>query len=125
VNWFRKNADGKFMWAGYGENMRVLEWMIGRVNGTAKATETEIGFAPSMNDLNWNGFSMTEAQFKDLSKVDAQEWIAELKLQDELIEKLKDRLPKKFIEIRKGIQSKFESRGAARASSPTFSNLSL
>lgn len=125
VNWFRKTNDGKFMWAGYGENMRVLEWIIGRVNGTAKAVETEIGFAPTMNDLNWNGMTMSESLFKDLSKVDANEWISELKLQDELIDKLKDRLPNQFVEIRKSIQAKFESRGSARPSSPSFSNLSL
>jgi len=117
VNWFRKDAAGKFMWAGYGENMRVLEWIIGRVNGTAKAAETEIGFAPHFADMNWNGLPMTEAQFKELSKVDAAEWNSELKLQDELIEKLKDRLPKKFLEIRKSIQTRFESRGAASKSS--------
>jgi len=110
VNWFRKNAEGKFMWAGYGDNMRVLEWIIGRVNGTAKFVETEIGKAPSFSDMNWSGLSMTESQFKELSKVDSSEWISELKLQDELIEKLKDRLPKKFLEIRKSIQARFESK---------------
>jgi len=123
VNWFRKNSEGKFMWAGYGDNMRVLEWIIGRVNGTAKAVETEIGFAPSYSDMNWNGLAMTEVQFKELSKVDANEWNTELKLQDELIEKLKDRLPKKFIEIRKAIQTRFESRGAPSPSSYTEMSL--
>jgi len=67
--------------------------------------------------MNWEGLSMTEAQFKELSKVDAAEWMNELKLQDELIEKLKDRLPKKFLEIRKTIQSRFESKMAATKSS--------
>ncbi len=117
VNWFRKNSEGKFMWAGYGDNMRVLEWIIGRVNGTAKAVETEVGKAPSYADMNWQGMSMSENEFKELSKVDANEWINELKLQDELIEKLKDRLPLKFLEIRKAIQARFESRGSAGRSS--------
>jgi phosphoenolpyruvate carboxykinase (GTP) len=111
------------MWPGYGDNMRVLEWIIGRVNGTAKAVDTEIGLAPSFSDMNWNGFSMTEDQFKELSKVDAAEWMNELKLQDELIEKLKDRLPKKFLEIRKTIQARFESLEAPTKRS--FTNLSL
>ncbi len=110
VNWFRKNAEGKFMWSGYGDNMRVLEWMIGRVHGTAHAVETEIGKAPSFTDMNWNGLPMTEEQFTELSKVDTNEWLNELSLQDELIEKLKDRLPNKFLEIRKETQIKIESR---------------
>jgi phosphoenolpyruvate carboxykinase (GTP) len=93
------------------------------VNGTAKAVETEIGFAPSYSDMNWNGLAMTEVQFKEPSKVDANEWNTELKLQDELIEKLKDRLPKKFIEIRKAIQTRFESRGAPSPSSYTEMSL--
>ena len=122
VNWFRKNSEGKFMWSGYGDNMRVLEWIIGRVNGTAKAVETEIGKAPSFTDMNWNGLSMTEVQFKELSKVDAAEWMTELKLQDELIEKLKVRLPKKFLEIRKAIQARFEARMTSKSS---FFNMSL
>jgi len=120
VNWFRKNAEGKFMWPGYGDNMRVLEWIIGRVKGTAKGTETAIGTVPSYSDLNWSGLDLTEAQFKEALKVDSAEWTAELKLQDELIEKLKARLPKKFLEIRQDLQKRIESsspRGSARLSS--------
>jgi phosphoenolpyruvate carboxykinase (GTP) len=109
VNWFRKNAEGKFMWPGYGDNMRVLEWIINRVHGTAKGVETEIGVVPQYADLNWTGLDMSEAQYKEVSKVDRAEWMAELKLQDELIEKLKDRLPKKFLEIRQATQTRFES----------------
>ena len=128
VNWFRKNDEGKFMWAGYGENMRVLEWIIGRVKGTSKAVETEIGFAPTYQDMNWTGFGVTEEQFKEMSKVDSAEWSVELKLQDELIEKLKDRLPSEFLEIRKSIENRFtgSSRGAARKSpEPILNQLSM
>jgi phosphoenolpyruvate carboxykinase (GTP) len=121
VNWFRKNAEGKFMWPGYGDNMRVLEWIINRVHGTAQGIETEIGTIPQYADLNWNGVEMTEAQYKEVSKVDKGEWMNELKLQDELIEKLKARLPKKFLDIRHALQARFESvtdsRGSARLSS--------
>jgi phosphoenolpyruvate carboxykinase (GTP) len=110
VNWFRKNSEGKFMWAGYGENMRVLEWIIGRIHGSAQAVETEIGFSPSYQDMNWNGLPLSETQFKDLLKVDGSEWSTEFKLQDELIDKLKDRLPQKFVEIRKSMEEKFTSK---------------
>ena len=117
VNWFRKGADGKFMWPGYGDNMRVLEWIIGRVNGTAKGVETEIGVVPNFGDLNWVGLNMTEDQFKAVSKIDKEEWSQELKLQNELIEKLKDRLPKRFIEIHKTLQTRFDSKATASKSS--------
>jgi phosphoenolpyruvate carboxykinase (GTP) len=128
VNWFRKNDEGKFMWAGYGENMRVLEWIIGRVQGNANAVETEIGFAPTYQDMNWNGLPISEDHFKQMSKVDPSEWSVELKLQDELIEKLKDRLPSKFLEIRKSIENRFASapRGAARKSpEPILNQMTL
>jgi phosphoenolpyruvate carboxykinase (GTP) len=107
VNWFRKNAQGKFMWPGYGDNMRVLEWIVGRVKKTARGTETEIGTIPSYQDLNWQGMTMTAAEYAEDAKVDQAEWSAELKLQNELIEKLKDRLPKSFFEIHSALQKKF------------------
>ncbi|MBC7397058.1 MAG: phosphoenolpyruvate carboxykinase (GTP), partial [Bdellovibrionales bacterium] len=110
VNWFRKTSDGKFMWPGYGDNMRVLEWIIGRVRGTAKGIETEIGTVPSYSDLNWTGLAMSEQQFKEASKVDGQEWTQELKLQDELIEKLKGRLPKSFFDIHRNLVARFSSK---------------
>jgi phosphoenolpyruvate carboxykinase (GTP) len=109
VNWFRKGADGKFMWPGYGENMRVLEWIIGRVNGTAKGVETEIGTVPEFGDLNWNGLQLGEERFRAVSKIDREEWLQELKLQNELIEKLQDRLPKRFAEIHRTLEDRFSS----------------
>ena len=107
VNWFRKNAEGKFMWPGYGDNMRVLEWIIGRVKGTAEGVETEIGITPRYRDLNWTGLNISEETYAKATKVDAKEWVAELKLQDEFIDKVKDRLPKKFFEMKNAIQAKF------------------
>ncbi len=108
VNWFRKGADGKFMWPGYGENMRVLEWIIGRVQGTAKGVDTEIGVVPEFGDLNWNGLNLGEERFHAVSKIDREEWSQELRLQSELIERLKDRLPKSFVEIHHSLQVRFE-----------------
>jgi phosphoenolpyruvate carboxykinase (GTP) len=109
VNWFRKGADGKFMWPGYGENMRVLEWIIGRVNGTTRGVETEIGTVPEFGDLNWSGLQLGEERFRAVSKIDREEWLQELKLQNELIEKLQDRLPKRFVEIHRTLEDRFSS----------------
>lgn len=110
VNWFRKNQQGKFMWPGYSDNMRVLAWMIGRVHGTAKGVETEIGMMPNYTDIDWTGTKMSPEQFDEVMKIDRDEWLAEFKLQDELFEKLKDRLPKRFYEIRSALYTRIESK---------------
>jgi phosphoenolpyruvate carboxykinase (GTP) len=114
VNWFRKTPDGKFMWPGYGENMRVLEWIVGRVKGETQGTETIIGTIPTYSDLNWQGMKMSEAEFAEVSKIDAVEWTQELKLQEELLERLKKRLPKVFFEIHKSLTSRFAPKGESK-----------
>jgi phosphoenolpyruvate carboxykinase (GTP) len=121
VNWFRKGADGKFMWPGYGENMRVLEWIIGRVRGTAQGRETEIGTVPNYSDLNWSGLDMSAIQFEAVSKIDREEWNQELRLQSELIDKLSGRLPKRFHEIHKALQNRFETRASSSRGTPVSS----
>ena len=93
VNWFRKGDDGKFVWPGYGENMRVLAWIIGRIEGSAKANENIFGYSPSFTDLNWNGVDFTEAQFNQVISVDKQSWQEELKLHEELFDQLSYNLP--------------------------------
>lgn len=114
VNWFRKGSDGKFMWPGYGENMRVLEWIISRVRGTGKGVDTEIGVVPTFGDLNWEGLpAMTEAKYLEVTKVDRDEWMAEIKLQDELLNQLKERLPQQMSDIRQGLKNSFETKAGA------------
>jgi len=93
VNWFRKGADGKFVWPGYGENMRVLQWMIGRVEGTAQGTENAFGTTPRYGDLNWNGLDFTPAQFDQVTSIDADAWKTELGLHAELFQQLAYHLP--------------------------------
>jgi len=93
VNWFRKSADGKFVWPGYGENMRVLQWMIGRIAGTASGSENAFGTTPRYGDLNWNGLNFTAAQFEQVTSVDPAAWRAELQLHGELFEQLAYHLP--------------------------------
>ncbi|HEX5372107.1 MAG TPA: phosphoenolpyruvate carboxykinase (GTP) [Aquabacterium sp.] len=93
VNWFRKGADGKFVWPGYGENMRVLEWILGRIGGTAKGTENAFGISPNYEDINWNGLNFTQEQFQSVIGVDKAAWTQELKLHEELFTQLAYHLP--------------------------------
>jgi len=93
VNWFRKGADGKFVWPGYSENMRVLEWMVGRLEGKAQGTENAFGLSPNYEDINWNGLNFTKDQFQSVIGIDKAAWAQELKLHDELFTQLAYNLP--------------------------------
>jgi phosphoenolpyruvate carboxykinase (GTP) len=93
VNWFRKGADGKFVWPGYGENMRVLEWILGRITGTAKGVDNAFGLSPTYEDINWNGLNFTKDQFQSVIGIDTAAWQQELKLHDELFQQLSYHLP--------------------------------
>jgi len=93
VNWFRKGVDGKFVWPGYGENMRVMEWMLGRIDGNAQGTENMFGTSPRYEDLNWNGIDFSRAQFDSVIGVDKAAWQQELTMHDELFTQLAYHLP--------------------------------
>ena len=93
VNWFRKGADGKFVWPGYGENMRVLEWMVGRAEGTAAGAENVFGLSPRFEDLRWDGLAFTREQFNSVVGIDRAAWQQELVLHTELFKQLEHRLP--------------------------------
>ncbi len=93
TNWFRKGEDGKFVWPGYGENMRVLKWMIDRIEGQAAGDEHVFGISPKYNELNWTGLDFTAEQFKSVTSIDKAAWLAELKLHDELFTQLAYHLP--------------------------------
>jgi phosphoenolpyruvate carboxykinase (GTP) len=84
VNWFRKDGDGKFVWPGFGQNMRVLEWIVERCAGRAGAIETPLGYAPDYRDLDWNGLEFDERRFRDATSVDPVQWRRELASHDEL-----------------------------------------
>jgi phosphoenolpyruvate carboxykinase (GTP) len=93
TNWFRKGEDGKFIWPGYGENMRVLKWMIDRIEGTASGVEHAFGISPKYEELNWTGLDFSAAQFANVTSMDKAAWAAELKLHEELFTQLAYHLP--------------------------------
>ncbi|HEU4458620.1 MAG TPA: phosphoenolpyruvate carboxykinase (GTP), partial [Methylibium sp.] len=93
VNWFRKGADGKFVWPGYGENMRVLKWMLERVDGAKSGIEHVFGTSPRYEDLSWQGLAFSREQFESVIGIDKAAWRQELKLHDELFGQLAHHLP--------------------------------
>ena len=98
VNWFRKDADGKFLWPGFGENMRVLEWIVKRCHGEAAGYETQIGWTPAFEDFNTDGLpGFTEEIYDRAMAFDRAEWKAELVSQGEMFIDLYDHLPKELI----------------------------
>jgi phosphoenolpyruvate carboxykinase (GTP) len=101
VNWFRKDQNGKFLWPGFGENMRVLKWIVDRVHGRAAAIESPLGWMPKYGAIEWEGLeSMTIDKFSELMSVDREAWKNELLSHEELFEMIYDRLPKEFSLIR-------------------------
>jgi phosphoenolpyruvate carboxykinase (GTP) len=105
VNWFRKDASGKFIWPGFSENMRVLEWIVNRVHGRAASIESPVGWMPRYEDLCWTGLDFPRETFRQLQTVDREQWKAELLSHRELFEKLYDRLPQEFLWMRELILS--------------------
>ena len=98
VNWFRKDPQGKFLWPGFRENMRVLKWIVNRTSGSGFALESPIGWMPRYEDLDWEGMKdFSRDQFAQLMSVDRQAWMKETLAHEELFTKLYDRLPKEFI----------------------------
>src|SRR5438876_1493844 len=102
VNWFRRDAQGKFIWPGFGENMRVLQWVLERCQGHGHGVETPLGTMPRFEDLNWQGLEkVSPAQYAELTNIDRSAWHDELKSHDELFAKLGEHLPA-ALEARRG-----------------------
>jgi phosphoenolpyruvate carboxykinase (GTP) len=94
VNWFRKSAEGKFLWPGFGDNMRVLEWMLKRVEGNAPGRVTAIGTLPAAGELNRNGLSLSDADLETLLAVETHAWRTEIGAIADYLEEFGDRTPK-------------------------------
>jgi phosphoenolpyruvate carboxykinase (GTP) len=97
VNWFRKDADGRFIWPGFGENMRVLKWIVDRVRGRSVAKETPIGWVPRYEDIEWGGLDFPRSRWDEITTVDRAAWRREIIEHEELFLGLHDHLPKEMI----------------------------
>ena len=109
TNWFRKGEDGKFVWPGYGENMRVLKWMIDRIEGKVQGERHAFGISPAYEELNWQGLSFSKEQFEQVIGIDVAAWEKELQLHQELFQQLAYHLPQELT----ATKSKIEQRLAA------------
>jgi phosphoenolpyruvate carboxykinase (GTP) len=109
VNWFRKGPDGKFVWPGFGENMRVLQWMLGRIDGRAQSAEHLFGVSPRYEDIDWTGLAFSREQFEQVISIDANAWRNELALHGELFDKLKYRLPDALSETKAAIEQRLSA----------------
>jgi len=106
VNWFRKDQNGQFLWPGFGDNMRILKWIIDRVQGRGYAIESPLGWMPRYEDMNWDGLEeMTQEKFGKLMSINSREWKEEILSHEELFSKLYDRLPREFTFMRELIRS--------------------
>ncbi|MDE2124910.1 MAG: phosphoenolpyruvate carboxykinase (GTP), partial [Betaproteobacteria bacterium] len=104
VNWFRKGADGGFVWPGYGENARVLKWMIERIEGKAGGENHLFGISPRYDDLDWGGLDFSRERYAGIIGADPASWQAELKLHGELFKLLEARLPAPLKNTRKAME---------------------
>jgi phosphoenolpyruvate carboxykinase (GTP) len=100
VNWFRKDENGKFIWPGFGENMRVLKWIVQKIHGKSNAVESPIGWMPHYDDIDWTGLDFDKHEFDKIMTIDREEWKTELLSHAELFERMYDKLPKEFIFMR-------------------------
>ena len=108
VNWFRKDENGKFVWPGFGENMRVLKWMIDRIEGQAQGDEHVFGVSPRYEELSWDGLNFTAEQFAKVISLDAAAWKQELALHDELFTKLAHGLPQALPDAKARLEGRLE-----------------
>ena len=96
VNWFRKGEDGKFLWPGYGENVRVLKWMLERIEGRGKAVETPIGYVPAEGALDLSGLDISADAMRNLLNVDPAAWADEQAAIGKFFDKFGSRLPQEL-----------------------------
>jgi len=108
VNWFRKDDNGKFIWPGFGENMRVLKWIIDRVQGRAEAAESPFGFMPRHQDINWRGLDFRSDTYDRLMTIDRDKGLGEAESQKELFASFADRLPPEMEAQRRALLARLD-----------------
>jgi phosphoenolpyruvate carboxykinase (GTP) len=108
VNWFRKGTDGKFLWPGYGENVRVLKWILERVEGRGAAQETPIGYVPARNGLTLDGLKISRESLDELLRVNPEDWEAEMEDSKEFLGKFGERLPRQIREEHEKLARRFQ-----------------
>ena len=106
MNWFRTDENGRFVWPGYGENMRVLKWMLDRIDGKAGGVEHMFGVTPRYEDINWESLEFSQEQYAKITSIDKSAWQAELALHAELFEKLKYHLPTALLETKAQLEKR-------------------
>ena len=109
VNWFRTGADGKFLWPGYGENLRALLWILQRCEGAGKAVETPIGYIPPEDALDINGLNIRPETMKELLNIDKTAWLEEAAGQKKFFDTIGDRLPQEMTQEWKGLNQRLGS----------------
>ena len=109
VNWFRTDEAGKFVWPGFGDNMRVLKWKLDRIEGKVGGTENIFGTSPRFEDVNWEGLSFTEEQFTQITSIDKDAWKEELKLHEELFQKLEAHVPQELVQAKAELEKRLEA----------------
>jgi len=113
VNWFRQDKNGKFLWPGFSENLRILEWIIDRCNGKADAEETPIGYVPKLEDLNTEGLDLPRGALEELFRVDREEWLADIANQEVFFDKFGDKLPAEIKEECEALKKRLKKHAVA------------
>jgi len=108
VNWFRKGADGKFLWPGFGENVRALKWILERVEGHGAAQETPIGYVPAKNELTLDGLKISDEALNELLRVNPGDWELELEDSKQFLAKFGERLPGEIREEHEKLTRRFQ-----------------
>ena len=109
VNWFRMNEQGGFAWPGFGDNARVLKWIIERCEGKVSARETTLGWMPNYEDMDWSGTDFSKDEFAGVTSLDKQAWVSELEGVKDWFGKMGGKLPAKLATIRDELEQRFQA----------------
>jgi len=112
VNWFRKNSEGKFIWPGFGENARVIDWIVRSLQGKSKAKASALGYHPGEGELNIEGLNLLETEMQELFEVDADSWLSEVARVEEFLAGFKERLPEEMKLQTANLRSRLETADA-------------